>query len=286
MHKEGNIMPYFVTSDNCKLYYENKGNGDPIIFVHGWTASRLSFLLQTQYLSKNHEVITYDLRGHGASDRGAVTESNMTIDRLAIDLRELIEYLGFEKVNVCGWSMGASTIFNYVQLYGNDRLKSIGIIDMTPKLVTDDEWTLGLYGKFNSKDNNEFIISLAKSFSETMADFVPLTFAKWKRNDPEIFPELFKMTMDRVSGNTPHCMLPLWISMSGKDYRQILSKIEVPTFLAYSGDGQLYSPAHGEYMKEHIKNSVLNIFPRCGHGLIVDNPEKFNRDYDAFLRTL
>lgn len=82
---------------------------------------------------------------------------------------------------------------------------------------------------------------------------------------------------------TPHCMLPLWISLASKDYRDVLSEIDVPTFLTYSGDGQLYSPAHGEYMKAHIKNSVLDIFPGCGHGLFMDDPEKFNHDYEEFL---
>lgn len=279
-------MPYFTTSDNCKLYYESEGSGDPIIFIHGWTANRLSFFLQVPEFAKTHQVITYDARGHGSSDRGPVTENNLTIERLATDLHELIDHLGLEKVNVCGWSMGGSTLFHYVRLFGTARLKSIAIIDMTPKLITDADWELGQSKSWTAQDNADFIVTLARSFGDALDQFLPLTFSNYMRNNPEIFPKAYAEKRAFLLKNTPHCMLALWISLSAGDYRKDVENIDVPTFLAYSGDGQLYSPEHGQWMQAHIQNSVLDIFPKGGHGLFLDQADKFNQDYEQFLSTL
>ena len=74
--------------------------------------------------------------------------------------------------------------------------------------------------------------------------------------------------------------------MASEDYRRILPRIEIPVLLAYSGKGLICFPKHGEYMKDHIgDNSRLVIFHECGHCLFLEDPEKFNRELDMFLRS-
>lgn len=275
-------MAYFVTDDRCKIYYEEKGTGEPLIFVHGWTCSRRYFKKQVPEFAKNYRVITYDLRGHGDSDRSEITETNMTLDRFAADLRELIEYLELDNVNVCGWSMGTSILLNYVRLYGNEKLKSLCFIDMTPKLLTDPQWELGQSCDFDVHANLEFSGVLATNWPLACELFIPNLFAKGADRESE----MFKWSMGQALANTPHCMLNMWIAMAVNDYRDVLPNIQVPVFLAYSGDGLLYGPKHGKYMQENIPNATLDIFPGCGHGLFLENPEKFNTDYGQFLAGL
>jgi pimeloyl-ACP methyl ester carboxylesterase len=98
-------------------------------------------------------VIVYDLRGHGQSDRGDIAERNMDLTRFAEDLYELIEGLRLDKVNLVGRSMGTSTLFAYVRKYGCRYVNKLCMIDMTPKLLIDDEWKLGVFGSFSHKDN-------------------------------------------------------------------------------------------------------------------------------------
>lgn len=275
-------MPYFVTDDNNHIYYEDQGSGEPLVFIHGWTCSRRYFKYQVPEFSKKYRVITYDLRGHGDSDRSERTETGMSLDRFATDLHQLIDYLGLKNVNLCGWSMGTSTLLNYVRLFGCDNAKSLCFIDMTPKLLTDDEWMLGQACDFNIQANLEFSEVVANNWPLACQLFMPLVFCK----DYDQNSETFKWAMQQALNNTPHCMLAMWLAMAVNDYRDVLPAISVPVFLAYSGDGLLYSPKHGEYMKEHIPNATLDIFPGCGHALFVENPEKFNSDYGAFLSKL
>jgi len=273
-------MAYFETSDKCKIFYEIHGEGEPLVLIHGWDCNTTFYRYQVPVLSEKFKVVTYDLRGHGQSDRSPeATEMGMSLDTFAKDLYELIQFLGLKDVNLCGWSMGTSIILNYIDLYGNENLKSLCCIDMTPKLLCDDEWHLGQSKVFNIVDNLGFMEVIATNWPEACNLFIPNVFAEGFDQESD----MYKWAMGEALKNTPHVVLNMWIAMAVKDYREVLPKIDVPTFLAYSGNGLLYSPEHGEYMRDHIKGSVLDIFPGCGHGLMFENPDKFNADYLEFL---
>ena len=81
-------MPYYVTNDNVKIYYEVKSNGKPLILIHGYSGNRHFFRKQTPVLVHKYKVIYYDLRGHGDSDK---PEHGLYIERFAQDLKELID---------------------------------------------------------------------------------------------------------------------------------------------------------------------------------------------------
>src|SRR5690606_29285702 len=126
--------------------------------IHGWSASRKHFKKQINELAKHHRVICYDLRGHGDSSR---VEQGLTMNQFAKDLRDLITYLKLEDVSLVGWSMGTHIIWEYVKNYGCDNIESLCFIDMTPKLLTDEEWDLGLFGDFEHEKNLRTLASIA-----------------------------------------------------------------------------------------------------------------------------
>ena len=64
-------MPYFKSDDGLDLFYEEYGSGEPVILIHGWTATHQWFAPQIEVLSAKYRVIAVDLRGHGKSDSGA-----------------------------------------------------------------------------------------------------------------------------------------------------------------------------------------------------------------------
>ena len=118
-------MAYFTTKDNCKIYYEEHGSGEPLIFIHGWSCNHKFFKYQTEEFAKKYRVILYDFRGHGKSDRSEITERGMNLNRFAADLHELIEYLELEEVNVVGWSMGTSTLLAYAREFKCQYIKKM-----------------------------------------------------------------------------------------------------------------------------------------------------------------
>ena len=268
-------MPYYVTDDNVRIYYEEKGEGKPVVLVHGWSCNRRHFKKQTPELSKRYRVVHYDLRGHGDSD---VPERFLTMKQFALDLGELIDYLGLKEVSLIGWSMGVHIIWEYVKQFGCDNLGKLCFIDMTPKLITDEEWKYGLYGNYSHKNNLATLAAMCKDWGVFTDQFVPTTFAKSGYDQDE-----YDWVHKQANKNTPHVMINMWIAMAIRDYRSVLPTITVPCLITYGEESQLYLPETSEYQKEQIPDAKLVSFPKCGHGLHMEDPDKFNKEVMDFI---
>jgi pimeloyl-ACP methyl ester carboxylesterase len=294
MMEEG-PMPYYVTDDHVRLYYETRGKGKPVIFIHGLTANHHHFKKQVPSLAGHFQVITYDQRGHGDSD---VPEHGLTLRRLARDLRELIEYLGLEGVSLVGWSMGAHVIFEYVRQYACRGIAKIVVIDMAPRLMKAPDWTWGLSGLFSGKtgdfghEDNLFMLSvmlenwekysvvvaeriLNKSLFNEKREFNHRVEFKGKEDLPWLYEEARR--------NTPHVIVALWISMSMQDYRPLLKDITVPCLLAYGCESNYYPPENYDFMKNQLPEAKVIPFEGCGHALHIQDAEKFNQAAIKFL---
>lgn len=260
-------MVYFRTSDGVNLYYEVKGEGKPIVLIHGWSADHTSFNQQLEDLSKDFKVVTYDLRGHGQSDR---VDYGLTLNRFAIDLKELMDYLQLEDVVVAGWSMGALIVFEYIRTFGMSGLSSVAIIDMTPKLINDNEWKLGLYhGNFTVEDTFNVLTKMCNNWMDFGKEFTRIVV-------PYLKEEELEPVYERLANNSPHVMYAMWIAMSANDYRDVLEKITVPTFIIYGQQSTLYSKDTAEYLNSKIQNSKIVPFENCTHMLVLENPKKLS----------
>ncbi|WP_130805832.1 alpha/beta fold hydrolase [Senegalia massiliensis] len=256
-------MSKFKTSDNVEIFYDVQGEGQPIVLIHGWSQNNLAYMQQVEELKKNYKVISYDLRGHGRSVR---TEKGLTLDRFACDLRELIDHLELKEVLLIGWSMGASTTFNYVKNYGVEKVSGIVLFDMTPKLLNDDEWNLGLWhGKYNIQNALDDMTIMCNDFSNFAESF-------FKRAAPYMNDDMLTEAMKETTKNTPHVMYAMWLAMAYNDYRDILSKMTVPTVIAYGENSTLYSKETAAYLNKQIPNSKVVSFENCTHLLVMENP--------------
>lgn len=266
-------MPQFVTTDNVSLYYEERGTGDPVVFIHGWTCNRHFFADQISDLREEYRVVSLDLRGHGDSEK---PQDGLTLQRLATDVDELVAYLGLSPVSLVGWSMGVHVIFEYVRQFGTDSLDRLGFIDMSPKLITDEQWEHGLYGGFSHEEN-----------LETLASFTP----SWEAVAGDVFRQLLDTLSDdqlewviRESAKTPtSTAVNLWVAMVTNDYRDTLPAIDVPTLVTYGEQSNLYTPETAAYIAEEVPNSELVGFSEVGHGVPLGVPDRLTEELREFL---
>lgn len=259
-------MAYLKTSDGVKLFYEVKGAGEPIVLIHGWSQDSTVYEPQVNELSKNYTVITLDLRGHGKSDRA---EHGLTLKRFGTDLEELMSELNLTNVTLVGWSMGASTVFDYVRNYGVDRLKSITIFDMTPKLLNDETWNLGLYhGDYQLENALHDLTTINGDISDFAEKFlriaVPYLTEDMLRDQLNLFLE----------NNTPHVLSAMWHAMAMNDYRDVLPKMTVPTQIVYGVKSTLYKKETAEYLISEIPDATIVPFENCTHLLVLEAPDK------------
>lgn len=115
-------MPYLTVSGGTKLYYEDKGQGQTLLFAHGLNSSHLKIKNFIDEFKDNYRIVCYDQRWHSASDHPM---KHMNVQRLGQDMHDIIEYLDLKDVIVIGNSMGAATIFSYVNQFGCGKLKKI-----------------------------------------------------------------------------------------------------------------------------------------------------------------
>lgn len=267
-------MKTFLTSDKGEIYYNIQGSGKPIIFIHGFAARSNVFRIPQKILSKKYLSLSYDLRGHGMS-RNSQEEVNICI--LARDLYEMIAYLKLKDVTLVGWSMGGSVIFDYISKYGCKNLENIVIVDTGPKLINSQDWKLGLYkGSYNEEDAKTALDLMRKSWSKYSEQFM-------KNMAPNLDDKQLDMAIASMEDNEPKSMIGVWRDLVSKDYRRILSKINIPTMIIMGGKSSLYSRATGEYLKDKIKNSELLIFEDNGHLLVQENPTGFSRVIKDFI---
>ena len=106
-------MPYAKIDDSLTLYYQTKGEGLPIVFIHPFVMAHNVFMHQ-EPLADEYQTIFFDMAGHGNSTAGDVP---LTIELLAEHLKKLLDRIGIGKVVVCGYSHGGLVAqefaFNY-----------------------------------------------------------------------------------------------------------------------------------------------------------------------------
>ncbi len=112
----------------------SRGQGRPIVFVPGFTCTADFFAHQFAGLGDDFQVIAYDPRGHGGSDK-PITGNNFTIR--GADLDALLRELALDKPILVGWSFGAYDVLAYVRDFGTDAIGGVVVCDETPKCPAD-----------------------------------------------------------------------------------------------------------------------------------------------------
>ena len=102
---------FFTASDGIKIHYMEKGEGVPVIFIHGYTGSAEGNWFANgvaDETAKTHRAIAIDCRGHGQSDKPH--DPKMYGPAMTRDVIELIDHLDIEKAHIHGYSMGGGIL--------------------------------------------------------------------------------------------------------------------------------------------------------------------------------
>src|SRR5262247_3839824 len=108
-------MPYVTSGkengENIEIYYKDWGNGQPIVFHHGWPLSADDWDTQMLFfLSRGYRVIAQDRRGHGRSSQ---TDNGNEMDTYAEDVKQLAKHLDLHDAVHIGHSTGGGEVARY-----------------------------------------------------------------------------------------------------------------------------------------------------------------------------
>jgi non-heme chloroperoxidase len=270
-----------VDSENgsdIRIHYEDHGNGQPVVLIHGYPLNGNSWERQERaLLAAGYRVITYDRRGFGRSDQPT---TGYNYDTFAADLNALIEHLDLTNIVLGGFSMGTGEVTRYLSRYGSRRLtKTVMIGALPPFLLKTPDNPDGLAGQL-FEDIKEAI------FKDRYAWFEKLLNDSY--NVDELAPEristhAWQASFHAAAAASPyatHACVDTWLT----DFRADLSKIDVPTLVVHgTADRILPYEATAQRLPGLIND--LRLVPVAGgpHNIGWTHPDEVNTALLGFL---
>lgn len=264
-----------VQCNGAGLYYEEFGDGQPIIFLHGATAGLRYFEPQLTGLADEYRTFGLDFRGHGRSEK---TDLGHTLQQYARDVRSFLEHFEIDAAILVGWSMGAIVSWEYIHQFGTDRVRAIVDIDMEPSPMKRDDYEYGSYGR----DDLEEAINRIQTDPIGLLDEQATAMLKEKPSR-----ELRNLILDEGSRTPPSIQGTLMFGLLYlRDYRDVLPTIDVPALVCAGADEKWRSVESVQSVAELIPDARFEVFDESGHCITVEEPERFNGTVRDFVGSL
>ncbi|MSQ18955.1 MAG: alpha/beta hydrolase [Betaproteobacteria bacterium] len=263
-------MPYATTTDGVKLYFEEAGTGNAMIFVHEFAGDHRSWEPQMRYFSRYFRCISYDARGFTPSD---VPEDPAMYSqaRARDDIRDMLDFLKIDKAHVVGLSMGGFATLHFGISYSN-RARSLLI----------GGCGYGAEPKEKAKFQAETDAAASMFERETMAVAYKKyasgpTRVQYENKDPRGWQDFATQLAEHSTKGSVNTMRgvqakrpSLWELVDG------MKKITAPA-LIITGDEDDPCLEPALLMKRNIPTSALVVLPRAGHTINIEEPDAFNR---------
>lgn len=274
----------FTTTDGVELVFDDTGDpgtgATPLVMLHGWGQTRALFVHQLSGFAPDRRVIALDLRGHGQSSKPAF---GYRIARFAADLRDLLDYLDVPSADFLGWSMGASVIWSYIDLFGTRNIRSLVIVDqpaavaavpwMTEAEQTDSGAILGV----------DALVALAHQLHNDDGSVTRAFVRSMFSGEPD--PDVWDFVAQEITNTPPSIASRLIFDHGAQNWLDILPRIDVPT-LVLGCDGSHVATSSQLYLASLIPGALIHIFPvdvANSHFPFLENPEAFNAVVTGFL---
>lgn len=268
-------MPFIETVDSARIFYEDQGNGPPLVFVHGWSMSGRAWQFQVEpSVAAGYRVIVPDLRGHGQS---TAPGGLVTLPACVEDLATLFAELSLSGAVLIGWSLGA-----LVSLAAVPRLSSsfrgMALVGGTPRFTATDGYPQGL----TPTEPKGMGVRLRRDFQKTMGEFFRGMFAEGELSREQEN----RIAREIIMGGRlpdPEVALSTLGILASADLRAGLGAIDLPVLLLHGSLDTVCPVAAARYMAEQIPGAELELMDGCGHAPFMSHPDEFNRRLGGFL---
>lgn len=264
-------------SADIQLYYEDRGDGKPVVLVHGWPLSGGSWERQSSaLLAAGYRVVTYDRRGFG---RSSAPNAGYDYDTLAGDTSKLIEKLDLQDATLVGFSMGGGEVARYMGKYNRGRVTKCGFISaITPALRKDggnpDGADPAIFEQIKGaieKDRYDFLHQFIRHFYNQKLLSHLVSEAKMQADFTVAALSSYQAMLFCVDA---------WL----EDFRDDVRQITVPALVIHGdADGVIPLEVSAARMPGIIPKAQLEVIEGGPHGLIWTHATEVN---SALLRFL
>ncbi len=256
---------YFQTSDGVRLHVLEshpapKASEAPVLaFVPGWSMPSSIWHAQLEALGGRYPTAVLDPRGQGRSD---VPADGYTVERRAQDIAEFVNR--YPRVVLIGWSLGVLEALHYVHTHGDAKVVALVLVDSS-------------IGEQPPPPEGNFRERLRANRETTLSNFVHAIFrskrpaAETKQLVEGALRMPLQASIDLLSYPLPR---EHWRDIAWA-FRKPLLYVVTPQFAAQAANLQRNRPG-----------TRIEVFTQAGHALFVDEPQRFNKLLEDFVRSL
>ena len=256
--------------DGVELAYTQRGSGQPVVLVPGWTMSGEVFEHQLEGLGASFRVVTFDPRSQGRSSR---TPTGNSYPQHGRDLVALLATLALEDVHLVGWSYGGLACYAAIAQSGTGRIRSLTVLDQPPTpLATgaEGEWAEETLDGFLE----EFVGPVVSDPEAFAAEFAEWLVAR------ELTPQELQWLAGMHLATPRHATESLLVSAMFSDYTELAGSLgsRIPFANVIRRDClDLAEP----WLRKHAPESV--VWSMASHFGFWERPTEFNERLVEFL---
>ncbi len=272
-------MREFKTRDQVSLYYKDWGQGQPVVFSHGWPLSSDAWDDQMVFLSeRGYRTIAHDRRGHGRSEQ---CWAGHHMDQYAEDLAALLEDLDLQNAILVGHSTGGGEVTRYIGKHGTQRVAGIVLIGAVPPGMLKTSQNPG------GVPLSVFDEIRAGVTADRAQYYRDLTLPFYGANRPGasisqgVRDKFWVIGMQGSLKAELDCIK----AFSETDFTDDLKRFDVPTLILHGDDDQIVPIDNAaRRTAELVKGSVLKVYAGGPHGLPTTHKAQVNQDLLDFIQ--
>jgi len=254
--------------NGINVYYKIHGSGEPLVLIMGLGGGHGAWFFQIRAFKKFYQVITFDNRGIGKTDKPS---ESYTIKTMADDTIDLMDYLGVDKAHILGVSLGGM-IAQEVAINYPQRVRKL-VLGCT----TAGEWEMSetpseLLRAIGLEEDSTEVDIRSVNINRLMDSMIPLAFNK--RLYRMVILPLTKVYMKSVG----------FEAAAGHSTLDRLHLIEAPTLVITGAEDRLIPPHFSEVIASLIPNARLVKVEGGSHTFLAEMRSRFNKEILDFLR--
>lgn len=260
-----------VKVNGVELYYEVHGAGEPLLLIMGLGANAANWHAQVPVLSREFQVVAFDNRGAGRSEKPAEAYS---IHQMADDAAALMDQLGIQSAHVFGMSMGGM-IAQELILHHPMRVRSLvlgGTMAGGPTSVRPEASTIHAFVTLASLPPAQALeVGLSLLYSE---EFIAA-------NKPALVKRAIEFSHLMAP---PHALQKQAMAVLGFNAHSRLHHVQAPTLILHGTADKIVPYANSAILLDRVPDARLLTYEGAGHGLLVERADEVNAAALDFLR--
>jgi 3-oxoadipate enol-lactonase len=257
-----------ITVNGLKLFYEDAGEGTPLVLLHGFPLDHRMWSNQVSALKQSYRLITPDLQGMGQSE---VPLTNRTLDQYADDVLSLLDQLHIEQAILGGFSMGGYIAFSLIRK-APARFSALILANTRPEADT----------KEGRKNRMNMAASLFEKGAAAARDaMLPKLLTEQTLQERK---ELAHEVSEAMLSMDPEGLVHATLAMAFRqDSVGLLPAIQVPTLVIAGEKDAIAPPEAMKKMADQIPGSRYHVIAGASHLAPMEYPEAFNQLLSDFL---